>query len=105
MTTLTVEEASQNLSGWLVRAMNGEEIAIHEGTSVVLLQPFATLPKRGSSERLGPHEALRRLQSESRLTAAQAEEYVRDIREERLADGKPGIRNPGTGEIRYTKPC
>jgi antitoxin (DNA-binding transcriptional repressor) of toxin-antitoxin stability system len=90
MTTLTVEEASQNLSGWLLRAMNGEEIAIHEGTSVVLLQPFSTPAKSRSLERLGPHEALKRLQFESRLTAAQAEEYVRDIRDERMADGKRG---------------
>ena len=33
-------------------------------------------------------EALRRLQSRSRLTVAQAEEYLREVRAERLTDGR-----------------
>ena len=33
-------------------------------------------------------EALRRLQSQPRLTATQAEDYLREVRAERLTDGE-----------------
>jgi len=86
MKTLTVQEASQNLSRWLRRAMGGEQIAIHEGACVVLLQPLPVPPESPVSERLTAREALRRLQSQPRLTAAQAEDYLREVRAERLTD-------------------
>ena len=89
MKTLTVQEASQNLGRWLRRAMGGEQIAIHEGTSVVLLQPLPATPSESSvSERLTAREALRRLQSQPRLTATQAEDYLCEVRAERLTDGR-----------------
>ncbi len=88
MKTLTVQEASQNLSGWLRRAMGGEQIAIYEGACTVLLQPLPTPPESPASERMTAREALRRLQSQPRLTAAQAEDYLREVRAERLTDGR-----------------
>jgi antitoxin (DNA-binding transcriptional repressor) of toxin-antitoxin stability system len=86
MKTLTVQEATQGLSGWLRRAASGEHIAIHEGNCTVLLQP---LPHGMSAEaeRLPPRKALEELQSKSHLTPAAAEKYLREIREERMADG------------------
>jgi antitoxin (DNA-binding transcriptional repressor) of toxin-antitoxin stability system len=88
MKTLTVQEASQNLGRWLRRAIGGEQIAIHEGECVVLLQPLPTPPDQSAAERLTAREALRRLQSQPRLTAAQAEDYLGEVRAERLADGR-----------------
>ena len=88
MKTLTVQEASQNLGRWLRRAMGGEQIAIHEGADVVLLQPLPTPPASPVGERLTAREALRRLQSQPRLTAAQADDYLREVRAERLTDGR-----------------
>ena len=85
MKTLTVQEASQNLGRWLQRAIGGEQIAIHEGTCAVLLQPLPTAAGSSPSERLSPREALRRLQEEARLKPEQAEQYLREVREERLA--------------------
>ena len=85
MKTLTVQEASQNLSRWLRRAMGGEQIAIHEGACAVLLQPLPVPPESSASERLSPREALRLMQEESRLTPEQAGQYMREVREERLA--------------------
>jgi len=86
--TLTVQEASQNLRRWLRRAMGGEQIAIHDGGCVVLLQPLATSPEPSATEPLTAREALRRLQSQPRLTATQAEDYLREVRAERLTDGR-----------------
>ena len=88
MKTLTVEEASQNLGRWLRRAMGGERIAIHEGTCRVLLQPLPPLPESTTSPRITAREALRQLQSQPRLTATQAEDYLREVRTERLTDGE-----------------
>ena len=85
MRTLTVQEASQNLGRWLRRAMGGEQIAIHEGACAVLLQPLPVPPESSASERLSPREALRLMQEESRLTPEQAGQYMREVREERLA--------------------
>jgi antitoxin (DNA-binding transcriptional repressor) of toxin-antitoxin stability system len=90
MKTLTVQEASENLSRWLRRAMDGEQIAIHEGACAVLLQPLPVPSESPASERLSPREALRLMQEESRLTPEQADQYLREVREERLAaDRRP----------------
>ena len=46
------------------------------------------LPDAGGSSnggRLSPREALRELQQEARLTPAQAEAYLKEVRAERLA--------------------
>ena len=67
------------------RAISGEQIAIHEGTCAVLLQPLPAPPESSAPERLSPREALRLMQEESRLTPEQAEQYLREVREERLA--------------------
>jgi antitoxin (DNA-binding transcriptional repressor) of toxin-antitoxin stability system len=85
MKALTVEEASQNLGRWVQRAIGGEQIAIHEGASVVLLQPLATPANAPRSDQLSPREALRLLQQESSVTSKQAEEYMLEVRAERLA--------------------
>jgi antitoxin (DNA-binding transcriptional repressor) of toxin-antitoxin stability system len=90
MKTLTVQEASQSLSDWLRRVASGEQIAISEGEFTVLLQPLSASPEPSASERPTAREALRRLQSRPRLTAAQAENYLREVRAERLAEG---VRN------------
>jgi hypothetical protein len=65
--------------------MGGEQIAIHEGACTVLLQPLPAPPKSSGSDRLSPREALRLMQEESCLTPEQAEKYLREVREERLA--------------------
>ena len=88
MRTLTVNEAGENLGGWLRRAVGGEQIVIHEGACVVLLQPLSALPETPASQPMTAREALKRLQSQPRLTAAQAEDYLREVRAERLTDGK-----------------
>jgi antitoxin (DNA-binding transcriptional repressor) of toxin-antitoxin stability system len=88
MKTLTVQEASQSLGHWLRRALSGEQIAIQEGKCTVLLQPLAESHDTAPDEGLSAREALRRLQSNSRLSAAKAEDYVREIRAERQTDRK-----------------
>jgi antitoxin (DNA-binding transcriptional repressor) of toxin-antitoxin stability system len=87
MKTLTVQEASESLGDWLRRAVGGERIAIHEGGCTVLLQPLAESQKAAATG-LSALQALRQLQSRSRLTAAQAEGYLREVRAERLTDGR-----------------
>ena len=81
MKTLTVQEASQDLSRLVRRAVEGEEIAIHDGPCTVLLRPVPPTPENG---RKGL-EALRQLQAQSRLTLAQADGYLREVHAERLA--------------------
>jgi antitoxin (DNA-binding transcriptional repressor) of toxin-antitoxin stability system len=88
MKTLTVEEASQNLGRWLRLAMGGEQIAIHKGACAVLLQPLPKPPESPAAESLTAREVLRRLQSQPRLTAAQAEDYLGEVRAERQTDGR-----------------
>ena len=81
MKTLTVQEASRNLSELVQRAVEGEEVAINDGACTVLLQPvFKT-----TGNQPGAREALRLLQSQSRLTAGVAESYLREVHAERLA--------------------
>ena len=82
MKTLTVEEASRNLSELLHSAAGGEEIIINDGTLAISLRPVSAAPKN----RLTGRDALRQLQSQSRLTPAQAEHYLQEIHAERLAD-------------------
>jgi antitoxin (DNA-binding transcriptional repressor) of toxin-antitoxin stability system len=85
MKTLTVREASEDLGRWLQRAMGGEQIAIHEGRCAVLLQPLPESRMPVAPQKLSPREALRLMQEESCLTAAQAEQYRREVGEERQA--------------------
>ena len=82
MKTVTVQEASRNLRDLLHCAAGGEEITIQDGTCTVLLQPVAAPPNKHRKGR----EALRQLQSQSRLTTAQAESYLREVHAERLAE-------------------
>jgi hypothetical protein len=86
MKTLTVQEASKSLGDWLRRAVSGEQIAVKEGNFTVLLQPLSQ-PEE-TLNRLSAREALRRLQSQGRLTRGQAEDYLREVRAERLMDGR-----------------
>ena len=81
MKTVTVQEASRNLSELVHCAADGEEISIHDGACTVLLQPVSAAPKN----RVTGRDALRQLQSRSRLTPAQAESYLREVHAERLA--------------------
>ena len=41
MKTLTITEARKNLSSWLDRAQNGEEIGIVNGSQIIALRPVA----------------------------------------------------------------
>jgi antitoxin (DNA-binding transcriptional repressor) of toxin-antitoxin stability system len=81
MKTLTVQEASQNLSELLHSAADGEEIIINDGKLAISLRLVSTAPQN----RLTGRDALRQLQSQSRLTPAQAENYLREVHAERLA--------------------
>ncbi len=84
MKILTVEEAVAGLGRWVERALAGEQIQIRQGDAVVELRP-ARPNRPAEAEALSPREALRRMQEESRLTPVQAEQYMREVREERLA--------------------
>ena len=84
MKTLTVEEAVAGLGRWVERAMAGEQIQIRKGDAVVELRPARPDHPPGA-ERLSPREALRRMQEEARLKPELAEQYLREVREERLA--------------------
>ena len=86
--TLTVQEASESLGDWLRRAVGGEQIAIHEGECTVLLQPLSESHEPTSVKGLSAREALRRLQSGSRLNATQASDYLREVYAERSTDGR-----------------
>jgi hypothetical protein len=84
MKTLTVEEASPGLGHLVELALAGEQIQIRKGSGIVELRP-AHAPKPAVDETLAPREALRLLQEDARMTPQQAENYLRDLREERLA--------------------
>jgi hypothetical protein len=86
--TLTVQEASRSLGDWLRRAVGGEQIAINEGGCTVLLQPVSESQQALAAKALSAREALRRLQSGSRLSATQAAEYLREVYAERSTDGR-----------------
>jgi len=84
MKTLTVEEATSGLAQLVERALAGERIQIRQGDGVVELRP-ANPARLEAQELLTPREALRRLQEEARLTSEQADRYLCEVREERLA--------------------
>lgn len=83
MKTLTVEEATPGLGRLVELALAGEQIQIRKGNGVVELRP--THAPQSAGEQLTPHEALRRLQDGGRLTPDHADQYLRELREERLA--------------------
>ena len=72
------------LGRWVERALAGEQIQIRKGDAVVELRP-ARPDQPAGAELLSPREALRRMQEEARLKPEQAEQYLREVREERLA--------------------
>ena len=84
MKTLTVEEANPSLGRLVELALAGEQIQIRKGNGIVELRP-AQAPPAAGEEKLTPREALRQLQEDARLTPQQAEGYLRELREERLA--------------------
>ena len=84
MKTLTVEEATPGLGQLVELALAGEQIQIRKGSGIVELRPAQT-PKHAIDETLSPRDALRLLQEDARMTPRQAERYLSDLREERLA--------------------
>lgn len=79
MATVTVEEAASSLGRILDRALAGEQILIRKGDAVVELHPA----RPAAAEPLPPREALRRLQVGARLSPVEAEQYLREVSEER----------------------
>ena len=84
MKTLTVEEATPGLGRLVELALAGEQIQIRQGSGVVELRPTQTT-QPATNENLTPREALRSLQADARMTPQQAEGYLHELREERLA--------------------
>jgi hypothetical protein len=84
MKTLTVEEATPGLDHLVELALAGEHIQIRNGNGVVELRP-AQPTQTMAHEKPAPREALRRLQEDARLTPQQADAYLHELREERLA--------------------
>jgi hypothetical protein len=84
MKTLTVEEATPGLGRLVELALAGERIQIRKGSGIVELRP-AQAANPAADEKLTPCEALRLLQEDARMTPQQAERYLRELREERLA--------------------
>lgn len=84
MKTLTMEEAVSGLGHWVELALAGEKIQIRRGSAIVELRPAET-PETALREQSSSREALRQLQQEARLSGADAEACLRDLREERLA--------------------
>lgn len=84
MKTLTIEEAVAGLGRWVERALAGEQIQIRKGDAVVELRPARPVQSDGT-EQVSPREALRCLQKDARLQPEQAERFLREVREERLA--------------------
>jgi antitoxin (DNA-binding transcriptional repressor) of toxin-antitoxin stability system len=80
--TLTVTEAVRDLASLLKQAAAGEEISIRSEDTIVVLQP---LRSNGEAKALSPREALRQLQSEAHLSAAEAGKYLHEVRAERVA--------------------
>jgi hypothetical protein len=84
MKTLTVEEATPGLGRLVELALAGEQIQIRKGSGIVELRPTQA-PKHAVDETLAPRDALRLLQEDARMTRQQAERYLSELREERLA--------------------
>ena len=85
MRTLSLEEAVTGLGRWLELAIAGEDIRIQNGDAVMELRPVGASGPPSSNERLSPREALHRLQAEARLTPDQAQQYLNEVYDERLA--------------------
>ena len=85
MKTLTVDEAVAGLGKWLELVLAGEEIQIRKGDALVELRPALTSRPASAKDSLTPREALHRLQHGAHLTSADAESYLSEVREERLA--------------------
>lgn len=83
--TLAVEEAGPGLDHLVELALAGEQIKIRKGSRVVELRP-AQATQAAADENLTPREALRLLQKDARMVPQQAEGYLRELHEERLAD-------------------
>jgi antitoxin (DNA-binding transcriptional repressor) of toxin-antitoxin stability system len=83
--TLSLEEAETGLGKWLELAMAGEAIRIRKGDAVVELRPISEKHRTPPLEGVSPREALRQLQAEARLTSKQAQEYLEEVHQERLA--------------------
>ena len=83
--TLSIEEAVSGLGRWLELAIAGEDIRIRKGDAVVELRPVGASGPPSSNEHLSPREALRCLQTEARLTPGQAQQYLNEVYDERLA--------------------
>jgi len=79
MKTLTVEEATPGLGRLVDMALAGEQIQIRKGKGVVELRPASSI-QPDEKEQLTPREALRLLQKDARLTPAQVEEYLNEVR-------------------------
>jgi hypothetical protein len=84
MKSLTVEEASPGLGRLVELALAGEQIQIRKGNGVVELRP-AQAAQPAIDQKLTPREALRQLQQDARMTQQQADGYLRELREERVA--------------------
>ena len=82
---MSVEEAVTGLGRWVERAGAGEDIRIRKGDLVVELRPVPPSALPSANEHLSPREALRRLQAEARLTPKQAQQYLNEVYDERLA--------------------
>ena len=80
MKTLTVDEAVKGLGHWVELAVAGEQILIRKGDAVVELRPA-----QSAVAKQNPREALRSLQQNAHLTMEQANAYLREVHEERLA--------------------
>ena len=65
-------------------ALAGEQIQIRKGSGVVELRPTQAT-ESAADKTLSPREALRKLQADARTTPQQAETYLHELREERLA--------------------
>jgi len=85
MRTLSLEEAVTGLGRWLELAIAGEDIRIRKGDAVVELRPVRASGTASPNEGLQPREALRRLQAEARLAPEQAQQYLNEVHDERLA--------------------
>ena len=73
------------LGKWLELAVAGEGIRIRKGDALVELRPVSEKGGAPTSGQMSPREALRQLQAEAHLTSKQAEDYLQELRAERLA--------------------
>src|SRR4051812_33753401 len=88
MKTLSVDEAVKGLGHWVELAVAGEQIQIRQGNAVVELRPTqssAVEAARRIAARSTPREALQSLQQNAHLSMEQADAYLREVHEERLA--------------------